>query len=101
MAAEHVPTVRGEDTRQPGVGSHDEDADTLALEKALSDVTGLKVTISHGQKGGDLKISYKTLEQLDELCRRVAQLDEKLDALGQARLARPAPPPPSFPAVPG
>ena len=47
------------------------DADTLALEKALSDATGLKVTISHGQKGGELKIAYKTLEQLDEICRRL------------------------------
>lgn len=47
------------------------DADTLALEKALSDATGLKVTISHGAKGGQLKISYRTLEQLDEICRRL------------------------------
>lgn len=47
------------------------DADTLALEKALSDATGLKVTISHGAKGGQLKITYRTLEQLDEVCRRL------------------------------
>jgi len=47
------------------------DADTLALEKALSDATGLKVTISHGQKGGELKIAYRTLEQLDDICRRL------------------------------
>lgn len=47
------------------------DADTLALEKALSDATGLKVTISHGQKGGELRIAYRTLEQLDEVCRRL------------------------------
>ncbi len=47
------------------------DADTLALEKALSDATGLKVSISHGQKGGEMKIAYRTLEQLDELCRRL------------------------------
>ena len=47
------------------------DADTLALEKALSDATGLKVTISHGQKGGEMKIAYRTLEQLDDICRRL------------------------------
>jgi ParB family chromosome partitioning protein len=47
------------------------DADTLALEKALSDATGLKVTISHGQKGGEIRIAYRTLEQLDEICRRL------------------------------
>ncbi len=47
------------------------DADTLALEKALSDATGLKVSIAHGPKGGELKITYRTLEQLDEICRRL------------------------------
>lgn len=47
------------------------DADTLALEKLLSDVTGLRVTISHREKGGELKIAYRTLEQLDDLCRRL------------------------------
>ncbi len=47
------------------------DADTLALEKLLSDVTGLKVSINHREKGGELKIAYRTLEQLDDLCRRL------------------------------
>ena len=49
------------------------DADTLALEKLLSDVTGLKVAISHKQSGGEVKIAYRSLEQLDELCRRLQQ----------------------------
>lgn len=49
----------------------EKDADTLALEKALSDVTGLKVSIAHGRRGGEMKIGYKSLEQLDELCRRL------------------------------
>ena len=47
------------------------DTDTLALEKLLSDVTGLKVAIAHREHGGDVKISYRTLEQLDDLCRRL------------------------------
>lgn len=47
------------------------DADTLALEKLLTDVTGLKVAIQHGGNGGELRIRYKTLEQLDALCRRL------------------------------
>lgn len=51
----------------------EKDADTLALEKNISDQLGLKVEISFaGDKGGDVKISYKTLEQLDEVCRRLA-----------------------------
>lgn len=47
------------------------DADTVALEKLLSDATGLKVSIIHRSKGGEVKIAYSTLEQLDELCRRL------------------------------
>ncbi|CAM5581949.1 ParB family chromosome partitioning protein [Aquamicrobium terrae] len=47
------------------------DADMLALEKLLSDATGMKVTIAHKDRGGELRIAYRTLEQLDELCRRL------------------------------
>ena len=47
------------------------DPDTLALEKLLTDVSGLKVSIRHKDKGGEVRISYKSLEQLDELCRRL------------------------------
>jgi len=45
------------------------DADTIALERTLSDVLGLDVTVNHKGSGGHLKISYKTLEQLEEICR--------------------------------
>lgn len=45
------------------------DSDTLALERSLSDRLGLTVTISHKGAGGQLKIAYKTLEQLEEVCR--------------------------------
>lgn len=47
------------------------DPDTLALEKALEDVLGLVVKIDHGGHGGELRIRYKTLDQLDNLCRRL------------------------------
>lgn len=47
------------------------DADTLALERQLSDATGLRVTISHSGRGGDIKIAYKSLEQLDALTHRL------------------------------
>ena len=49
------------------------DPDTVALEKLLTDVTGFKVVISHKERGGEMKISYRTLEQLDDLCRRLQQ----------------------------
>jgi len=47
----------------------EKDADTRSLEKLLSDHIGLKVAINHKEKGGELRVAYKTLEQLDELCR--------------------------------
>jgi len=47
------------------------DADTAALEKQLSDVLGLMVQIDHRGSGGELRIRYKSLEQLDALCRRL------------------------------
>jgi len=46
------------------------DADTLALEKTLRDALGYDVTINHKPAGaGDLRIRYRSLEQLDHLCR--------------------------------
>jgi ParB family chromosome partitioning protein len=47
------------------------DADTRALEKTLSDVLGLKVEITHKGESGEVRIRYKTLEQLDALCHRL------------------------------
>lgn len=49
----------------------EKDADTKALEKLLSDVTGMKVDINHRERGGDVRIRYSSLEQLDEICRRL------------------------------
>lgn len=53
--------------------SHEKDTDTLALEKLLTDVTGMQVSIAHKNHGGHLRIAYRTLDQLDELCRRLKQ----------------------------
>lgn len=48
------------------------DPDTVALEKRLSDVLGLQVTVSHkGAGAGVLNIFYRDLEQLDEVLRRL------------------------------
>ncbi|MGN6550408.1 MAG: ParB/RepB/Spo0J family partition protein [Pararhizobium sp.] len=47
----------------------DKDADTLALERRLSDALGLRVNVSHRAGGGQLRIDYRTVEQLEELCR--------------------------------
>ena len=49
----------------------EKDADTLALEKLLTDQLGLRVEIAHALNGGELKVRYKTLDQLDALCHRL------------------------------
>ncbi len=47
------------------------DADTLALEKQLSEALGLSVTLDHKDKGGKVEIRYRTLDQLDLVCSRL------------------------------
>jgi ParB family chromosome partitioning protein len=51
----------------------EKDADTLHLEKRLSDVLGLVVTIEHRGEGGELRIRYRSLEQLDGVIARLEQ----------------------------
>lgn len=53
------------------INQADKDVDTEALESDLARVLGLKVDIRQGAKGGELRIRYGDLEQLDELCRRL------------------------------
>jgi ParB family chromosome partitioning protein len=60
-------------TSRPRRKPAEKDADTLALESDLAAATGLKVAIDHRADGaGTLTIGYRTLEQLDDLCRRIA-----------------------------
>lgn len=50
------------------------DADTAALEQSLREALGLAVDVRHkGRKGGEVRISYRSLEQLDEICRRLTR----------------------------
>ncbi|MGD0023394.1 MAG: ParB/RepB/Spo0J family partition protein [Xanthobacteraceae bacterium] len=46
-------------------------ANTLALEKRLADALGLAVSIDHRDRGGILSIRYRSLDQLDEVVRRL------------------------------
>jgi ParB family chromosome partitioning protein len=47
------------------------DPNTVSLEKSLADTLGLAVEINHRGRGGSIKIKYKTLEQLDDVTRRL------------------------------
>lgn len=52
----------------------EKDADTRALENDLSAATGVKVVLTHKPDGesGHLTLHYTSLEQLDELCRKLS-----------------------------
>jgi ParB family transcriptional regulator, chromosome partitioning protein len=46
-------------------------ADTIALERRVSNTLGLIVTVDHRTKGGVLHIHYRSLDQLEEVLRRL------------------------------
>jgi len=69
--AEALAQMSADQAAKPKAAPAEKDADTIALEKTLSDIIGLKVAINHGKRGGELRIAYKTLEQLDEICHRL------------------------------
>ena len=47
-------------------------ADIRSLEQRLEDSLGLKIDLRHGEKEkGELRIKYSSLDQLDEVCRRL------------------------------
>jgi ParB family transcriptional regulator, chromosome partitioning protein len=64
--------VRGQPAKTSKPNKIEKDADTRALEKNLKEILGLGVAVNHkGQKGGSVQIQYKTLDQLDEIVRRL------------------------------
>jgi ParB family chromosome partitioning protein len=62
--------------RRGGRGSArpaDKDPDTLALEEQMSEMLGLRVTVTPGRdEAGTLAIHYERLEQLDDLLQRLS-----------------------------
>jgi ParB family chromosome partitioning protein len=71
-------TVRKAEELSRGASTHARkeaparDADTLAMERQLVETLGLKVDIRNGRSGGNIVIHYRTLEQLDDVVRRLA-----------------------------
>lgn len=47
------------------------EADTVAMEKRASDALGLTVTIDHRANGGAVHIKYRSLDQLEEIVKRL------------------------------
>jgi ParB family chromosome partitioning protein len=61
--------IRAQSQPAPETKSLQKDPDTVALERSLSDSIGLEVIVNHKGNGGRLTISYKSLEQLENICR--------------------------------
>jgi ParB family chromosome partitioning protein len=84
--AQHVKPTRASVKKTPVAGGSTQsgahagkDADTLALEKDLSERLGLKVSIDvrgPDNERGRLTIEYQTLEQLDDLLLRLSHTPE-------------------------
>lgn len=55
--------------RQP----RQKEADTVAMEKQVSDALGLAVTVDHGSSGGAVHIKYRSLDQLRDVIRRLSR----------------------------
>ena len=56
------------------------DPNTLALEKDLTNILGLKVTIAmKGDTDGTLSVEFKTLDQLDEVMLRLSKIPRVLE----------------------
>ncbi|HSR73070.1 MAG TPA: ParB/RepB/Spo0J family partition protein [Kiloniellales bacterium] len=68
---ERAPKPRA--TKPAGPAPQAKDADTLGLERDLTELLGLKVSIDFDGTGGSVTIHYQTLEQLDDLLRRLNQ----------------------------
>jgi len=68
-AEQRSPTKSGKPS-----GGAGKDPDTRALEASVSNMLGLKVQIvDKGKKGGELRVEYRTLEQLDDVIRRLSR----------------------------
>lgn len=74
LSVREVEAIGESGGRAKGKGGRkplEKDADTRALEKSLSDALGLQVTVNHKATGGEVKVRYKTLEQLDDISKRL------------------------------
>ena len=59
-------------SRSPNRKESPKDPNTRELERSLSEILGLKVELESKREGGKLAVHYKTLEQLDEVIRRLS-----------------------------
>jgi ParB family chromosome partitioning protein len=69
--AREARDVKLEIKSMPPKAGAEKDVDTEALEADISRELGLVVDIRHGREGGEIRIKYRDLEQLDDVCKRL------------------------------
>ena len=62
----------GKTARAKPMAGRDTDPDTKALEEKLALSLGARVKILHKGDNGELRVAFSSLDQLDDLCRRLA-----------------------------
>ena len=65
--------TKGQTGSSTSSSSKEKDIDTEALEADLSRALGLIVDIRTNANGGEVRIKYRDLEQLDDICRRLTR----------------------------
>jgi ParB family chromosome partitioning protein len=71
--AEALAKAKGSPKKMSGPRRAPKDTDTAALETDIEDALGMSVDITDRGGAGEIKIKYASLEQLDELCRRLTR----------------------------
>ncbi|MGI9481334.1 MAG: ParB/RepB/Spo0J family partition protein [Hyphomicrobiales bacterium] len=64
---------KGGGRARPKTSQKEKDPNITALERQISEVLGLKVEIASSGEAGQLRIFYKSLEQLDDVCFRLSR----------------------------
>ncbi len=67
-------SIKKQNNNKPNAGFSNKDADTIALEKEVSNQLGMNVLLDmKSNSKGAMKIEFKTLDQLDDILQRLAQ----------------------------
>jgi ParB family chromosome partitioning protein len=71
---EHAAGRENTISKEGAKSKPEKDADTKALEGDLSAGLGMRVELTHesGQESGQMTVHYKSLDELDELCRKLS-----------------------------
>ena len=72
MSARQAERLAKNFGRKRGLALVAKDTDTAALEQSLAQATGYKVSIAFDGKGGSVTVAYTSLEQLDDIVRRLS-----------------------------